>query len=103
MTGTALEWFQFYLSDRTQAVSIDGMSSKSCLLRFGVPQGSVAGPFEFIIYTGPVHDIAVQHGLCVHMYVDDTQIYIEFDLEPMAALEATKKMEACVADICSWM
>ena len=80
MDGEALKWFKSYLSDRTQAVCIDGTTSDSSLLAFGVPQGSVAGPFEFIIYTSPVYDIVQKHGLNVHMYADNTQIYVEFDL-----------------------
>jgi len=82
---------------------LDGVSSKSCALLYGVPQGSVEGPFEFIIYTSPLHDIATRHGLNIHMYADDTQIYIEFDLTPHSAAEAQSKLEACVADIRVWM
>ena len=70
---------------------------------YGVPQGSVAGPFKFIIYTSPLHDIATIHGLSIHMYADDTQLYIEFDLCPHSAEAAKGKMEACVADIKKWM
>jgi exonuclease III len=103
VTGTALQWFRSYLSDRSQVVYLDGVSSKSCLLVYGVPQGSVDGPFDFIIYTGPLHDIAKRHGLSIHMYADDTQIYIEFDLSPYSAAEAKSKLEACVADIRAWM
>ena len=78
-------------------------SSDSCILRFGVPQGSVAGPFEFIIYTSPLHDIATKHGLSIHMYADDTQIYIEFDLTPHSFDVARSKLEACIDDIRIWM
>ena len=103
VTDSALEWFHSYLTNRSQVIYLNGSSSKSTLLSFGVPQGSVMGPFKFIIYTGPVHDIATKHGLSVHMYADDTQIYIEFDLKPHSASEAKMKMEACIADIRAWM
>ena len=36
--GTVLDWFEYYLVDRHQVVSIRGEHSDSCLLRYGVPQ-----------------------------------------------------------------
>ena len=103
ITGNALEWCRSYLSDRTQVVYLNGVSSKSSQLLYGVPQGSVAGPFEFTIYTSPLHDIVSKHGLSVHMYADDTQIYTEFNMSQHAADRAMSKIEACAADISKWM
>ena len=44
ITGTVLEWFRSYLSDRTQFVQVNGACSASHVLEFGVPQGSVSWP-----------------------------------------------------------
>ena len=49
-----------------------------------------------------VHN-TTKHGLSIHVYADDSQIYIEFDLTPQAALVANKRIEACVVYIRSWM
>ena len=87
----------------SQVVSIDGMSSKSCFLHFGIPQCLVTEPFKIISHTSPFHDIEARHGLNIHMYADDSQMYIEFDLIPQAALVAKERIEGCVADIRSWM
>ena len=38
ITGTVLEWFRSYLSDRTQFVQVNGACSASHVLEFGVPQ-----------------------------------------------------------------
>ena len=39
LTGAALQWMNSYLRGRTQCVRIDGVSSKSSELKYGVPQG----------------------------------------------------------------
>ena len=53
----ALSWFQSYLSDRTQVVSVNGASSAPAALNFGVPQGSVLGPIPFVLYSHPIFEI----------------------------------------------
>ena len=65
------------LTDRTQFVRIGGTSSSVQELICGVPQGSVLGPLLYVLYTGtaPVGDIIRKHGLFVHLYADDQQLY----------------------------
>ncbi len=50
ISGTALQWFDSYLSDRSFKVSWRGYVSKSQHLATGVPQGSVLGPVLFSVY-----------------------------------------------------
>ena len=59
--GTALKWFFSYLQDRHQSDSISGSTSKSMPLIFGVPQGSVFGPFLFTQYTVAIGKICRRH------------------------------------------
>ena len=62
MTGSALEWVKSYFSNRHQVVSINGFNSKTHLLLYGVPQGSLFGPFSFPKYTSPIGKITHKHN-----------------------------------------
>jgi len=66
VSGTALSWFQSYLSGRTQSVRIIDASSGTRDLEFGVPQGSVLGPILFLLYIAPIYDILRRHGIDAH-------------------------------------
>ena len=49
--GTALDWFESYLTGRTQQVSFNDHASNNInAINFSVPQGSILGPLLFIIY-----------------------------------------------------
>ena len=48
--GTALRWFKSYLSIRQQYVEFNGISSKSCEIKCGVPEGSILGFLLFLLY-----------------------------------------------------
>ncbi len=50
INGTALKWFQSYLKERTQTVSLASSHSKYETLNYCVPRGSVLGPILFSIY-----------------------------------------------------
>ena len=101
ITGLVYDWFNSYLSGRTQAVHLHGVSSDSCRLTCGVPQGSVLGPILFNIYTQPIGEIASRHGVNCHFYADDTQLYMSFSVKDSST--AGNCMSNCIADIRSWM
>ena len=53
------------------------------------------------MYMYPIGSILRLHGIDYHIYADDTQLYIKFDLsDPSIALE---KIHLCISDIRTWM
>ena len=50
ITDKLWTWFQSYLSDHRQFVSINNCSSDPLSVKSGVPQGSIVGPLLFVIY-----------------------------------------------------
>lgn len=101
LTCTVLKWIETYLTDRTQAVFVNGETSSTAPMQHGVPQGSVLGPLLFTMYTSPLVDIVSSHNLHMHLYADDTQIYVAF--APTDSNRAVASMERCLADVENWM
>ena len=66
------KWFETYLKDRQQFVSINGYSSKCVSMPIGVPQGSVLGPLLFLLYINDLN-LAIKHCK-VHHFADDTNL-----------------------------
>ena len=73
--GSVLTWRKSLLSDRQQAVSLNGVTSAFYSVVCGVPPGSILGLLLFLLYTADVALIAQRHHVAVHSYADDTQLY----------------------------
>ena len=93
-----------YLSDRYQTVCVNDALSQPVLLEYGVPQGSVLGPKNFVMYTKPLGRILAHHGLSYHFYADDTQLYLSFKPnDSVTQQQAFHRIEHCLIDIETWM
>ncbi|MCU7800226.1 MAG: hypothetical protein KZQ70_08805 [gamma proteobacterium symbiont of Lucinoma myriamae] len=70
-----LAWFESYLTNRNQLVSVNGMKSGSESVVCGVPQGSILGPLLFLIF---INDLPLALGnsvMSTDLYADDTTLY----------------------------
>ena len=99
--GQASAWLSSYFFNRCQSVVIQSVMSAPKPPKTGLPQGSILGPFAFLSYSSPLFNIARLHGIHMHMYADDTQLYLPF--KPKDYGTATIKMHDCLASIRSWM
>ena len=101
ITGTANAWLASYFTDRTQRVNITGTLSDPCPITCGMPQGSILGPKGYPMYVSPVFKIAEKHSVSMHMYADDTQLYVSFS--PSEWHSAKRRMEECIREIREWL
>ena len=70
-----LNWIQAFLSDRTQTVVIDGVTSNTVPVTSGVPQGTVLGPILFLTYINDFPEYLTHSKL--RLFADDNIIYKE--------------------------
>ena len=95
--GSALKWFESYLSNRKQYVTYNGISSLTKTVKCGVPQGSILGPLLFLIY---INDLC---SVCKHtfpiLFADDTNLFSSG--KEIEALEANINSE--LSHISTWL
>ena len=76
--NTELEWFSSYLSNRIQAVLCHNELSSSVDITTGVPQGSVLGPFLFLLFINDISNFTTD-GCVTNLFADDAMIYASGD------------------------
>ena len=70
-SGNLLDFSKSYLSDRKQSVIVNSSSSSFLSTIAGVPQGSVLGPFLFLLY---INDIIDNLQSIARLFADDTSM-----------------------------
>ena len=71
--GVELNWFNDYLSNRSQYVELSELKSDTTVIKTGVPQGSILGPLLFLIYMNDISCCTDKFEFI--LYADDTTLY----------------------------
>jgi hypothetical protein len=77
-----ISWIESYLSDRQQKVVSEGFSSTLQGIKAVVPQGSVLGPFLFLVY---INDIVNDINNDIRLFADDTSLFVVVENDHTAA------------------
>ena len=76
-TSYTVQWFNKYLSDRTQSIKVNNVLSDPLPIQYRLSQGSIFGPLLFITY----NDIPSVVKYCrVQLYAVDALLYVSIRL-----------------------
>jgi ribonuclease P/MRP protein subunit RPP40 len=73
LAGIDSKWFKSYLHERKQAVSVNNVKSSERIIVSGVPQGSILGPWSYLIFANDLHNSVSCKTV---MYADDTILLV---------------------------
>jgi len=86
LRGNAHDLMKSFLEERKQCVEIQHLDNKQTINKiqskmktekFNVPQGTVIGPFMFLIYINSIEETIRELGGRAVLYVDDTNVIIK--------------------------
>ena len=100
--GITLNWFNSYLSNRSQYVEIDNALSTKMVINTCVPQGSILGPLLFLIYMNDIPNSSRSFRLV--LYADDTTLFstIEYTL-PIDSSDVNYLLNRELALVYEWL
>ena len=74
ITGRNCAWIKGYLSNRLQYIQVDeNCRIEYCVVKCGVPQGSILGPLLFLLYANDLKNASFV--LDPIMFADDTKLF----------------------------
>ena len=94
-SNDVIKWFESHLSKRTFTKHIEKSFSDKTLVSCGVPQGSILGPFLFLLY---VNDMVQAVNCDLLLYADDTGlIFQDKDINII-----DQQVNGNFSNICNW-
>ena len=72
ITGNLWNWFDCYLKNRTQCVSVENHLSNTLPVLSGVPQGSILGPLLFLVF---INDLPTVITSQLFEFADNTKCF----------------------------
>ena len=102
VTGLAHRWFRSFLESRSKRVKIDNTFSDIMELKYGVPQGSCAGPVLYTMYASTLGEVFEKFDVSVMGYADDHALHLScLDKETISSTIAN--IEVCIKKVKEWM
>jgi hypothetical protein len=95
--GIVYDWFESYLYNRKQFVSIGGVSSGLLDVTCGVPQGSVLGPLLFLLYINDMKNTT--SDLDIYLFGDDSNLFCSD--KSLSRLET--RVNAQLSEVYRWL
>ncbi len=95
ISGKVYTWIESFLTDRQQAVVVDGEKSTFKAVTSGVPQGTVLGPIFFILYV--IDMVLMAKSSKALTFADDTKL-----LKVIAHLLCKFLLQADLTSITQW-
>ena len=97
-SNNCMKWFQSYLQGRCQTLSVNGILSKECNIKYGVPQGSILGPLLFLLFINDLPSYLSHHNCFTNLFADDTTIS-----KSSTSLNLIKsELQSVVDSVCEW-
>ena len=86
------------LINKLSDIGLNNVSSSSCKVMSGVPQGSVLGPLLFLLYINGLEEIALSPGTKFVLYADDILLY-----KPIRTWEDHHLFQSDLNAISNWL
>ena len=92
--GIQPNWFHSYLSDRSQIVVVNNVSSDPMKITCGVPQGSILGPLLYLCYVNDM-SICTNQNCKLLLYADDSVLIVTDENPDYVSEQLGKNIESC--------